>query len=148
MLAPTVLCVVYSFTSLFAATLLFFIQSFCDSGTCIYNQCDVHSGNILFIFHFLPDHSCIYTQKLIIIHNTNNFWSGAIFSYKLRYIVGFGLVEMAISTNPKPTVYLNLYEVPLHDGCSLFIYPTKAACTCILTVLISTVNSDNVGGRT
>ena len=36
--------------------------------------------------------------------------SGAVFSYKLRYIVGFGLVEMAISTNPKPTIYRNLYE--------------------------------------
>ena len=33
-----------------------------------------------------------------------------VFSYKLRYIVGFGLVEMAISTNPKPTIYRNLYE--------------------------------------
>ena len=31
------------------------------------------------------------------------------FSYKLRYIVGFGLVEMAISTNP-PTIYRNLYK--------------------------------------
>ena len=30
--------------------------------------------------------------------------------YKLRYTVGFGLVEMAISTNPKPTIYRNLYE--------------------------------------
>ena len=32
-----------------------------------------------------------------------------LFSYKLRYIVGFGLVEMAISTNPKPVIYRNLY---------------------------------------
>ena len=31
-------------------------------------------------------------------------------SYKLRFIVGFGLVEMAISTNQKPTIYRNLYE--------------------------------------
>ena len=31
--------------------------------------------------------------------------TGPVFSYKLRYIVGFGLVEMAISTNPKPTIY-------------------------------------------
>ena len=38
-------------------------------------------------------------------------WSpGAAFSYKLRYIVGFWLVEMAISTNQKPTIYRNLYE--------------------------------------
>ena len=29
---------------------------------------------------------------------------------KLRYIVGFWLVEMAISTNQKPTIYRNLYE--------------------------------------
>ena len=35
---------------------------------------------------------------------------GPVFSYKLRYIVGFGLVEMAISTNQKPTMYRNLYE--------------------------------------
>ena len=34
---------------------------------------------------------------------------GPVFSYKLRYIVGLGLVEMAISTNPKPTIYRNLY---------------------------------------
>ena len=36
--------------------------------------------------------------------------TGAVFSYKLRYIVGFWLVEMAISTNQKPTIYRNLYE--------------------------------------
>ena len=36
--------------------------------------------------------------------------SGAVFSYKLRYIVGFWLVEMAISTNQKLTIYRNLYE--------------------------------------
>ena len=33
-----------------------------------------------------------------------NYYSGSVFSYKLRYIVGFGLVEMAFSTNPKPTI--------------------------------------------
>ena len=36
--------------------------------------------------------------------------SGPVFSYKLRYIVGFWLVEMTISTNQKPTIYRNLYE--------------------------------------
>ena len=36
--------------------------------------------------------------------------SGGVYSYKLRYIVGFWLVEMAISTNQKPTIYRNLYE--------------------------------------
>ena len=35
---------------------------------------------------------------------------GPVFSYKLRYIVGFWLVEMAISTDQKPTIYRNLYE--------------------------------------
>ena len=35
---------------------------------------------------------------------------GSVFSYKLRYIVGFWLVEMAISTNQKPTIYRKLYE--------------------------------------
>ena len=33
-----------------------------------------------------------------------------VFLYKLRYIVGFGSVEMAISTNPTPTIYRNLYK--------------------------------------
>ena len=36
--------------------------------------------------------------------------SGLVFLYTLRYIVGFWLVEMAISTNQKPTIYRNLYE--------------------------------------
>ena len=34
----------------------------------------------------------------------------SVFSYKLRYIMGFWLVEMTISTNQKPTIYRNLYE--------------------------------------
>ena len=38
------------------------------------------------------------------------YGSGPIFSYKLRYIVGFWLVETAVSTNQKPTMYRNLYE--------------------------------------
>ena len=36
--------------------------------------------------------------------------SCSVFSYKLRYIVGFWLVEKDISTNQKPTIYRNLYE--------------------------------------
>ena len=35
---------------------------------------------------------------------------GPVFSYKLRYIVGFELVEMVISTNSKPTIYRHFYE--------------------------------------
>ena len=42
------------------------------------------------------------------LRNMQDSW--AVFSYKLRYIVGFWLVDMAISTNPKPTIYHNLYE--------------------------------------
>ena len=33
-----------------------------------------------------------------------------VFLYKLWYIVGFWLVRMAISTNPKPTICCNVYE--------------------------------------
>ena len=32
-----------------------------------------------------------------------------VFAYMLPYIVGFGLFEMVISTNPKPAIYRNLY---------------------------------------
>ena len=35
---------------------------------------------------------------------------GPVFSYNLRYIIGFRLVKMAISTNQKPTIYRNLYK--------------------------------------
>ena len=35
--------------------------------------------------------------------------TGPVLSYKSRYIVGFWLVEMAISTN-EPPIYRNLYE--------------------------------------
>ena len=38
--------------------------------------------------------------------------SGPVFSYKLRYIVGIGLVEMAIWTNPKPTIYILTCALP------------------------------------
>ena len=46
---------------------------------------------------------------------------------KLRYIVGFGLVEMAIATNSKPTIYRSFFEntdqVLLNCFLSFFIYP-------------------------
>ena len=50
--------------------------------------------------------------------------SVAVFSYKLRYIVGFGLVEMAISTSPKPMIYRNLYENTGHDMGPTFSFKT------------------------
>ena len=45
---------------------------------------------------------------------------GLVLLYKLRYIVGFGLVEMAISTNPKPTIYRDLYENTGYQVYSIF----------------------------
>ena len=45
-----------------------------------------------------------------------------VFSYKLRYIVGFGLVEMTISTNPKPTIYPNLYENTVPACCGSMVF--------------------------
>ena len=59
-----------------------------------------------------PRLHCVFSRQLDhqeCIH-TVTYPSGSVFSYKLRYIVGFGLVEIAISTNPKPTIYRNLYE--------------------------------------
>ena len=50
----------------------------------------------------------IFYNTILQKNNNLQFW--AVFSYKLRYIVGFWLVEMAISTNQKPTIYRNLYE--------------------------------------
>ena len=42
------------------------------------------------------------------VNRTRRTWS--VFSDKLRCIVGLRLVEMAISTNPKPTMHRNWYE--------------------------------------
>ena len=53
-------------------------------------------------FYFGPSFTVGQTVDFVI--------SGPVFSYKLRYIGGFGLVEMVISTNPKPTIYRNLYD--------------------------------------
>ena len=50
-----------------------------------------------------------YSSGVRVITNTIVL-HGPVFSYKLRYIVGFWLVEMAISTNQKPTIYRNLYK--------------------------------------
>ena len=68
-------------------------------------------------------------------HCGNNTKSASVrmaFSYKL-YIVGFGLVEMATSTNPKPMTYHNLYEktdlTSLHA--KRFICSTSIQDTCI-----------------
>ena len=54
----------------------------------------------------------LYQNDAIMILFVNLFliYLRPVFSYKLRYPVNFGLVEMFISTNPKPTMYRNLYE--------------------------------------
>ena len=63
-------------------------------------------------FKWVKCKDMIFFLHLKIIKMTQPHWvkSGTLFSYKLRYIVGFGLVEMAISTKQKPTIYRNLYE--------------------------------------
>ena len=47
--------------------------------------------------------------------------SGPVFLYKSRYILGFGLVEMAISTNPKPT-YIGTCKNNTAFGGLLYLY--------------------------
>ena len=52
------------------------------------------------------------SAQMVVAESSDHRWvaagsPGPVYSYKLRYIVAFGLVEMAISTNPNPR---NLYE--------------------------------------
>ena len=54
---------------------------------------------------------------------------GPVFSYKLRYIVGFRLVEMAISTNRKPTIYRNLRIRPLDHILTSLVAPASDSAT-------------------
>ena len=72
---------------------------------------------IVFLFRILLLFNQLYIaefvlNKLVKLNSVRDvdwgremMWRWARFSYKLRYIVGFGLVEMAISTNPKRTIY-------------------------------------------
>ena len=53
---------------------------------------------------------CIRPYRSLEAHTSQIYTPGVVFSYKLRYIAGFWLVEMAISTNQKPAIYRNLYE--------------------------------------
>ena len=55
---------------------------------------------------------CVFSglATCIMMYAILSWNSGPVSSYKLRYTVGFWLVEMAISTNQKPTIYRNLYE--------------------------------------
>ena len=67
----------------------------------------------------------------VTIWNSSDRESGPVFSYKLRYIAGFWLVEMAISTNQKPAIYRNLYEntAPAWSNC---IKTTSKMCRPII----------------
>ena len=66
--------------------------------------------------YILGCESAVHIIQQNIPHKSSNMTPGAIFSYKLRYIVGFWLVEMAISTNQNPTIYRNLYENTAPDS--------------------------------
>ena len=46
----------------------------------------------------------------VTFHLHNYYQSGSVFPYKSRYIAGLGLVEIAILTNRKPMIYINLCE--------------------------------------
>ena len=64
----------------------------------------------IIITYSLDTHVATPRSKAYIVISHTNVNTGPVFSYKLRYIVRFGLVEMAIATNPKRTIYRNLYE--------------------------------------
>ena len=54
-----------------------------------------------------PLEEAVYANDVITFINlvkVNNTQPGSVFSLKLRYLVGFSLVEIAISTNEKPTI--------------------------------------------
>ena len=64
-------------------------------------------------FTFWSRPHCVQSIFIYVFVNVGDVvetWPGPVFSYKLRYIVGIWLVEMAISTNQKPTIYRNMYE--------------------------------------
>ena len=100
-------------------------------------------GNVLYYITFLENRliingeidekhalQIIMSQTLVLCSrvypstasSTMKLSPGPVFSYKLRYIVGFGLVEMAISTNPKPAIYCNLYENTVPGYCYFIGY--------------------------
>ena len=60
-----------------------------------------------------------------------------VFSYKLRYIVGFWLVEMVISTNQKPMIYRNLYENTDLKQMWLRHYKPIKICYCYISLTVS-----------
>ena len=81
---------------------------------------------------------CWASGPVTVGQHQNNIGSGPVFSYKLRYIVGSGLVEMAISTNPKPTMYRNVYE---NTGPGVYIYIRLTVDFCVFLRLVSTAST-------
>ena len=64
----------------------------------------------------------------VLISSQYTTW-GPVFSYKLRYIVGFWLVETAVSTNQKPTMYTQLVFTNYTILCKLISSNRKASST-------------------
>ena len=75
-------------------------------------------GSAIFTYHCGTWHTGIllrsfYQTNLLTVSlcgDSLSKYPGPVFSYKLRDLAGFGLVEMVISTNTKPTIYRNVYE--------------------------------------
>ena len=84
--------------------------------------CSGHSSMTTNAVKMWIERQIIYYQhkSLICQHATGCNAPGLAFPYKLRYIVGFGLVEMDISTNPKPTIHRNLYGFSQTDFLNRF----------------------------
>ena len=81
--------------------ILFYYTAHCNPAECAIG---LHDVPIFPGTEWTTCHS-YYSSVLDLLATT---W--AVFSYKLRYIIGFWLVEMAISTNQKPTINSDLYE--------------------------------------
>ena len=77
---------------------IFMMETAEDIASCVYHW-----------FRTMPAPTWLCDKDYVLI-GTQMGVAGPVFSYKLRSIVGFWLVEMAISTNRKPTIYRNLYE--------------------------------------
>ena len=53
----------------------------------------------------------------------------AVFSYKLPYIVGYGLVEMTRLTNPKPARFRKLFDNTAADTLPISHFCWKSTCS-------------------
>ena len=63
-------------------------------------------------FDYILDWNDFGFKFAMLFSPKNVIWRppGSVSSYKLRHILGSGLVEMTIWTDPKPMIYRNLYE--------------------------------------